>query len=59
MTRLFHLLFLVLVQDLEVGAPGNQFLGRHGGADFRQAHAQFLGNAKLKHEPVVLAKIRY
>jgi hypothetical protein len=47
---------LVLVEDLEVGAPAEQFFGGHGGPNFTQAHAQFLGNAKLQQQPVVLAE---
>ena len=54
----FHLFFLVLIEDLKVGAPADEFLGGHCGADFGQAHAQFFGNAKLEHEPVVFAKFR-
>ena len=53
-----HLFLLVLVEDLEVGAPADEFLGGHGGADFGQAHAQFFGDAKLEHEPVVFPKFR-
>ena len=53
-----HLFLLVLVEDLEIGAPANEFLGGHRGADFGQAHAQLFGNAKLEHEPVVFAKFR-
>lgn len=55
---LLHLLFLVFVNYLEVSAPAEQFLDGHRGADFGQTHAQFLGNAELKHEPVVFAKFR-
>lgn len=52
---LFHLLSVVLVKDLEVGAPAENFLGGHGGADLVQTHAKFLGYAELQKEPVVLA----
>jgi hypothetical protein len=31
---LFHCLFLVFVQDLEVGAPAEKFFGGHLGPDF-------------------------
>ena len=34
-----HLFFLVLVEDLEVGAPADEFFGGHCGADFGQTHA--------------------
>ena len=33
-----HFFLLVLVEDFEVGAPADEFLGGHGGADFGQAH---------------------
>ena len=46
---------MVLVKDLEVGAPAEDLLGGHGGADFVQTFAEFLGNAELQKEPVVLA----
>ena len=52
---LLHLLSLVFVQDLEVGAPAEDFLGRHRGTDLVQTFAEFLGDAELQQEPVVLA----
>jgi hypothetical protein len=54
---LFDFLLLVLVQDLEVGAPAKEFFGGHCGADLLQAESQLLGDAELEHEPVVLAKL--
>jgi len=35
----FHFFFLVLVEDLEVSAPAEEFFGGHGGADLGQTHA--------------------
>jgi hypothetical protein len=47
---------LVLVEDLEVGAPAEQFFGGHRGPNFAQAHAQLFGDAELQQQPVVLAE---
>jgi len=54
---LLKLLLLVLVQDLEVGAPAKEFFGGHCAADLAEAKSQLLGDAELEHEPVVLAKL--
>lgn len=50
------LLFLVFVQDLEVGAPADGLFGGHGGADLVESLAEFLGNPELEEEPVVFAE---
>jgi hypothetical protein len=50
-------LLLVLVEDLEVGAPDQQLFWCYGVLELRQAHAQFLGYPKLEHEPVVLTQL--
>jgi hypothetical protein len=50
-------LLLVLVEDLEVGAPAKEFFGGHHAAHLAEAEAEFFGDAELEHEPVVLAKL--
>ena len=49
-------LLLVLVEDLEVGAPAEEFFGGEGGANGGQTEAQLFGDAELEHEPVVFAQ---
>ena len=49
-------LLLVLVEDLEVGAPPKKLFGGKGGANRGQAEAQLFGDAELEHEPVVFAQ---
>jgi len=50
-------LLLVLVEDLEVGAPAEGLLGGHRGADLLEGKAEFFGDAELEQKPVVLSEV--
>ena len=50
---MFQCLFLVLVEDAKIGAPAQEFFGGHGGPNGGKSEAQFLGDAKLEHEPAI------
>jgi len=51
------LLLLVLVEDLEVSAPAQQFFDCHSRPNFTKGKPQFFGYAKLKQQPTVFAKL--
>jgi len=48
---------LVLVQDLEVGAPAKGLFGGHRGADLLEGKAEFFGDAELEQKPVVFSEV--
>jgi hypothetical protein len=47
--------FLILVKDLEIGAPAEHLLRSHL-PNLRKGHAKFFSNAKLEKKPVVLTQ---